>query len=606
MLSGFTDLSDCEAADSLKHKTPDTMELLYVWIEDYKNIKKQGFNFSPKHWFDFEYEVDEEGKVIGGTLHHKERNTNYPENFFGENISNVTAIVGKNGSGKSNLMEFIILFCSSSHGLNEYNKNIVFIYESAGRIYTNRSQLKCNLKLYPKNYIQYPFNRYSNNATKLIFYSPHTEKHMLEGLGSDLAVDDISDGGMLKDDFMTRNGESFLCTDIELLQMEDSLRHIQLFKLFLQTKFRTHITIPKELYIQINASIEFNEEINNKNYRRFYHRDDNLSFMQHIENRLLNQIFANNNSMYTETYASFEELIIGHYSFEFYKQLQHLNNSDFIVYQKEPYPLGKFDYHFTFRIKTENLSDDFMRGLYYYYFQSKVHYGLTTLSFTRNLSRNIFWKWNGISSGEMSMYNLYGRLLETTTASQFVNSNIKKIILLLDEPETSFHPEWQRIFITEFMPFINEICNKVNVQIFINSHSPFLVSDLPKDNIIFLNKKENGDCEVKQPEDMTHTFGANIHSLYRNSFFLENGLMGEFAKEKIDQVIQDLNQQDPKSNISDERKQEILFIIEQIGEPILQEKLKKRYKEIFEPLDRRIEELRSELAQLEALQNLKS
>lgn len=27
------------------------MELLYVWIENYKNIKNQGFNFSPKYSF---------------------------------------------------------------------------------------------------------------------------------------------------------------------------------------------------------------------------------------------------------------------------------------------------------------------------------------------------------------------------------------------------------------------------------------------------------------------------------------------------------------------------------------------------------------------------
>lgn len=90
------------------------MELLYVWIEDYKNIKKQGFNFSPKHWFNFEYKEDENKKVTGGTLKHEDRNLNYPEDFFGDNISNVTAIVGKNGSGKSGLMEALLNFTLGS------------------------------------------------------------------------------------------------------------------------------------------------------------------------------------------------------------------------------------------------------------------------------------------------------------------------------------------------------------------------------------------------------------------------------------------------------------------------------------------------------------
>ena len=30
------------------------MELIYLWIYDYKNIKKQGFNFSPIWRFDFD------------------------------------------------------------------------------------------------------------------------------------------------------------------------------------------------------------------------------------------------------------------------------------------------------------------------------------------------------------------------------------------------------------------------------------------------------------------------------------------------------------------------------------------------------------------------
>lgn len=29
------------------------MELVYLWIEDYKNIQKQGFNFSPNFHVEF-------------------------------------------------------------------------------------------------------------------------------------------------------------------------------------------------------------------------------------------------------------------------------------------------------------------------------------------------------------------------------------------------------------------------------------------------------------------------------------------------------------------------------------------------------------------------
>ena len=32
------------------------MELVYLWVEEYKNIKNQGFNFSPR--FEFHYDKD--------------------------------------------------------------------------------------------------------------------------------------------------------------------------------------------------------------------------------------------------------------------------------------------------------------------------------------------------------------------------------------------------------------------------------------------------------------------------------------------------------------------------------------------------------------------
>ncbi len=35
------------------------MELVYLWVEDYKNIKKQGFNFSPKFTCDYDEETKE-------------------------------------------------------------------------------------------------------------------------------------------------------------------------------------------------------------------------------------------------------------------------------------------------------------------------------------------------------------------------------------------------------------------------------------------------------------------------------------------------------------------------------------------------------------------
>lgn len=104
------------------------------------------------------------------------------------------------------------------------------------------------------------------------------------------------------------------------------------------------------------------------------------------------------------------------------------------------------------------------------------------------------------------------------------------LTILIDESELHLHPDWQK-------KFIRLLCNLLSHKeykrkIIITSHSPFLISDLPKQNIIFLKKgKQVQGTEKKQ------TFGANIHTLLSDSFFMEDGLMGEFAKGKINEII---------------------------------------------------------------------
>lgn len=58
------------------------------------------------------------------------------------------------------------------------------------------------------------------------------------------------------------------------------------------------------------------------------------------------------------------------------------------------------------------------------------------------------------------------------------------------------------------------------------THSPFVISDLPRKNIHFLGKGEKS----------SETFCANIHDMLNQSFFMDYSV-GEIARKEIEHII---------------------------------------------------------------------
>ncbi|QDD68124.1 hypothetical protein C6V80_09665 [Caminibacter pacificus] len=144
---------------------------------------------------------------------------------------------------------------------------------------------------------------------------------------------------------------------------------------------------------------------------------------------------------------------------------------------------------------------------------------------------------------------------------------IKNIFIFLDEVETGFHPAFQKNLLFIFENVLNIIFKEYNFSLFFLTHSPFILSDLPKENIIFMKDGKNVSNEIN-----IETFGANIHTLLTHGFFMEDGLMGGYAKSKIDEVIKYLNNEESKI-ASDEEAQKIINII---GEPIIKKELQRK------------------------------
>lgn len=155
--------------------------------------------------------------------------------------------------------------------------------------------------------------------------------------------------------------------------------------------------------------------------------------------------------------------------------------------------------------------------------------------------------YNSLSSGEL-------QLLQTLSVHAYHIENILSVDgddrpkyrclnLVFDEIEMCFHPEYQRQFVQRLINMLttishNQASNKDEVffNIIIITHSPFILSDIPKEKVLFM---ENG----KQVSKKLNTFAGNIGEMMYESFFLDSTI-GEFAENKIKKLIKEKKDED--------------------------------------------------------------
>ncbi|MFP9117698.1 AAA family ATPase [Flavobacterium sp. RNTU_13] len=225
-----------------------------------------------------------------------------------------------------------------------------------------------------------------------------------------------------------------------------------------------------------------------------------------------------------------------------------------------------------------------------------------------------------LSSGENALLNFYSKLYD------FVNTNLleeskflgdkKQYIFLLDEADLGYHPTWKKKFVYSIintLPYFFQNLRIVpNLQIIFTTHDPLTLSDVPNNSVVYL-KKEGKFSKILKSDDLNrpkNTFGANVHELLADSFFIEDGLLGEFAKEKIQDLVLYLtyneNLRETEENIKYTGvwdKQSASNLIQIVGEPIIKERLQSLFDRKFltsekESLELRIKELQQKLDEL--------
>ena len=176
----------------------------------------------------------------------------------------------------------------------------------------------------------------------------------------------------------------------------------------------------------------------------------------------------------------------------------------------------------------------------------------------------------GMSSGESNLLRMFTKfryLLDGPTyykdlhsvqnnphnviVNKFNDGNEKicdSLVILIDEADLSYHPEWQRSFIALLTAFLSKLYKDPyyegaeegckNIQIILTTHSPLILGDFPMASVIYLTKA-NGAVQIEESESI-NPFGQNLYTILKDGFYLKR-TMGELAHLKLNEVIKGLH-----------------------------------------------------------------
>ncbi len=145
-------------------------------------------------------------------------------------------------------------------------------------------------------------------------------------------------------------------------------------------------------------------------------------------------------------------------------------------------------------------------------------------------------EFSGLSTGEAQYLDLYAALSQALKDCGHEVGDT--CVLLLDEPDSRFHPEWSRQFIRNLTRLLNgEEFNRYRYQVILCTHSPLLVSDVPRQWIHCLKRDpDTGMVEIRESQ---YGFMSSLDDILMDSFYTDS-IFGAFAEEYVNRIIEGL------------------------------------------------------------------
>jgi len=561
------------------------MRLIFAYIENFKNIKKQSFNFDSKYKCKYDYK---------NRMLEIEKNEHNIKIFSESIVFNV--IVGQNGSGKTSLIEFLMLMFFNSEEYKETLEGFVLLEENE-KIYISYYGMKNvafkkingNINI-NKNIITYDNenfyfkNQISKNRFRNIHYNPsyelvsstflkYTPKELRE---FDAAIYDyefkpfdninlISYPFKKKSIFDIKFNEKFAV--IMMFKIADYIQHNKIKDILSKKIF----FIPSRVLVELNKNNVKNafikSYVDNEKVINFFNNINisNISLVELFKIVLLGVINVSHilNNEYTQYFFEKNGKVNQFLKILFNQCVEYRKKNFFTITVEQimEFLLTNVDNEeLETLLENVSLSNELRDN-----FDSTLNLeisrmcrlidllknqGYSSLPLELNISKDdnrfiieflkflplsfdikIFDEnnviYNDFSFGEKSVIALLSTILYFVL---FMKGKSLYYNVFIDEMEIGLNPEWQRKLIKILFDAFNNIVKKYKIKInfIIATHSPFILSDVPKSNVVFLENGQN----INKFNINEDTFGANIYDIFEKGFFLENSI-GKYSEEMI-------------------------------------------------------------------------
>ena len=500
-----------------------------LYLDNYRGMQNQIIDFDHK----FQY------VKMNKKLKRREENIYQIESFYGQAVQTLSCIVGKNGMGKTSIVDF----------LRESFFKILRLIEDYG-MPCERGYIE------EKNYQEY--NILDKDARFLIVFQLGKSSFFLTNI-SDVeyegvepfregiynSVNEFSKVAYFSNMLKNNQGDIFFensdmrINNRQIQEKEEIGRSLRGFRQVDYSETESFIRRRKAITLELEKEKILNEEKAGEKGEVNRELCYQLTFLKNMDVEILREYLDIDKDKKFKICSNINGLAEDAFS------LENLKNSEMVDYLEKKYL--------------------FLPDAQIHFFSSGQYAKFAFLA-------KLYWFLTG-HRGEIKRYR--GIIGENEFRSEDVLLEGETALIFIDEGETYYHPEWQRRYVKTLLEMINYVEEGSKIQVVITTNSPFILSDILKEDVTYLTRENEKPFE--------HTLGQNIHRILKENFFMDYTI-GEYARELIENIMLCLeNSENKKFNEKREYIKKIILryygkekeaysaiqlLIEQIGEPV--------------------------------------